>query len=460
MSEKNVTQSILSLIGNTPLLEVTKMDTGLCKLFLKLESSNPGGSIKDRVGLSMIIEAEKEGKLKKGSTIIEATAGNTGLGLALVAAQRGYSLILVIPDKMSQEKINHLRALGAKIVMTRSDVEKGHPEYYQDLAEKIARETPNSFYANQFNNSANPLAHERATAPEIWEQMNHQVDAIVCGVGSGGTITGMSHYFSKVSPQTEFVLADPRGSILADYVSKGSFGAAGSWFVEGIGEDFIPPIVDLSRTKKAYSITDEESFSTCRELLSKEGILAGSSSGTLLTAALRYCKESKTPKRVVTFVCDTGNKYLSKMYNDFWLLDHGLAEVEKFHDLRDLVTRRYNANAVTSIHLEDSLFIAHSRMRIYEYSQLPVVEKNEVVGIIDESDILASIQNGKGFHEKVGNVMSKNIIKLNSKALLKDALDILSKGMVALVYHENVFFGVITKSDLLNYLRKNPNEKI
>lgn len=231
--------TLLDLIGNTPLLQLRSLDAGCCELFVKLESHNPGGSIKDRIGRSMIEAAEHDGKIGPGSTLVEATAGNTGLGLALVAAQKGYKLILVIPDKMSQEKIFHLKALGAKVVMTRSDVGKGHPQYYQDLAEKIAGETANAFYINQFNNPANPLAHETTTGPEIWEQTDHQLDAVVCGVGSGGTITGLSHYFERVAPHVDIVLADPAGSILADYIKTGNIGQAGSWLVEGIGEDFV-----------------------------------------------------------------------------------------------------------------------------------------------------------------------------------------------------------------------------
>lgn len=319
--------TVLDLIGNTPLLKVRKLDTGKCGLFLKLENQNPGGSIKDRIALSMITAAEREGKLRPGSTLVEATAGNTGLGLALVAAQKGYKLALVIPDKMSQEKISHLRALGARIVITRSDVEKGHPEYYQEMAERIAKETPGSFYINQFGNPANPEAHEKTTGPEIWEQMEHKVDAVVCGVGSGGTVTGLSRYFARVSPETEFILADPAGSVLAGYVKDRTLGKAGSWFVEGIGEDFVPSIADLSRVTKAYTIGDAESFAAARELLRAEGVLAGSSSGTLLAAALRYCRESAAPKRVVTIVADSGNKYLSKMFNDNWLADHGFGSI-------------------------------------------------------------------------------------------------------------------------------------
>jgi cystathionine beta-synthase len=233
------TTSVLDLIGNTPLVEVKRMEAGPCRLFLKLEHQNPGGSIKDRIALSMIEDAEREGKIKPGSVIVEATAGNTGLGLALVAALKGYRLLIVVPDKMSQEKIFHLRAMGAEIVMTRSDVQKGHPEYYQDRAAEIARRTPGAFYINQFANAANPRAHEESTGPEIWAQMSHQVDAVVAGVGTGGTISGLARFFAHASPHTEIVLADPEGSVLADYIRTGKIRKdVGSWLVEGIGETF------------------------------------------------------------------------------------------------------------------------------------------------------------------------------------------------------------------------------
>jgi cystathionine beta-synthase len=317
--------AILSLIGDTPLVEITRIDTGLCQLFVKLENQNPTGSIKDRIALSMIEAAERDGKLEPGGTVIEATAGNTGLGLALIAGAKGYRIILVIPDKMSQEKIAHVRALGAEVRLTRSDVTRGHPEYYQDMAARLTAEIPGAFYVNQFGNPANPLAHERGTGPENWEQMGHHLDAVVCGVGSGGTITGLSRFFGRVQPNLEMVLADPAGSILVDYVKTGNIGTAGSWAVEGIGEDFVPDIADLSRVTEAYTIDDAESFATARELLRQEGILGGSSTGTLLAAALRYCRAQTQKKQVVTFVADDGNKYLSKMYNDFWMAEQGFA---------------------------------------------------------------------------------------------------------------------------------------
>src|SRR3982751_4121098 len=239
--------SVLDLIGNTPMVEAQRLDAGQCRLFLKLEKQNPGGSIKDRIALSMIEAAEREKKIEPGSLLVEATAGNTGLGLALVAAQKGYRLLIVVPDKMSQEKIFHLRALGAEVRLTRSDVTKGHPEYYQDMAARIASEIPGAFYVNQFGNPANPRTHEKTTGPEIWEAMGHHLDAVVCGVGSGGTITGLSRFFARVQPNLEMVLADPAATILVDYVKKETLGAAGSWAVEGIGEDFLPDIAGLSR---------------------------------------------------------------------------------------------------------------------------------------------------------------------------------------------------------------------
>jgi cystathionine beta-synthase len=315
----------LDLIGNTPIVEIGCFDTGNSRLFLKLENQNPSGSIKDRIGKSIIESAEARGLLKPGATLIEATAGNTGLGLALVALKKGYKLVLVIPDKMSAEKIAHLKALGAKIVMTRSDVAKGHPEYYQDYALRLSQETENSFFINQFCNLDNPLAHSTTTGPEIWQHMDGKVDAIVVGVGSGGTLRGLTDYFKTLPAPPEFVLADPAGSILADYIMTGKHDEPGSWYVEGIGEDFVPEMCDFSLVKAAYTITDAQAFATIRALLKKEGILAGTSSGVLIAAAVRYAQQQVQSKNIITFVCDTGNKYLSKVFNDDWMRERGFS---------------------------------------------------------------------------------------------------------------------------------------
>jgi cystathionine beta-synthase len=451
-----VFSSVLESIGNTPLIEVKRLDTGRCRLFLKLENQNPGGSIKDRIGRSMIEAAQRDGSLKPGGSLIEATAGNTGLGLALVAAQLGLRLSIVVPDKMAQEKIFHLKALGAEVILTRSDVGKGHPEYYQDMAERIAEET-GAFYVNQFANPANPLAHETTTGPEIWEQMDHDLDAVVCGVGSGGTLTGLSRYFAKVAPKAEMVLADPEGSILAEYVTTGTLSTnVGSWLVEGIGEDFLPPVADLSRVQTAYTIPDREAFLTARELLAKEGILAGSSSGTLMAAALRYCRAQKKPKRVVTFVCDSGNKYLSKMYNDYWMLDQGFVERQRYGDLRDLIARRHAEHAAVIVRPEDTLLVAYGRMKLYDISQIPVLDaEDQPVGIIDESDILlAVVGDDDRFKEPVRGAMTSRVQTIQVNEPMEALLPIFDDGYVAIVVDGDDFLGLITRIDLLNHLRR------
>src|SRR6266849_254470 len=452
---------VLRLIGNTPMIETRRLDTGPCRLFLKLENQNPGGSIKDRIALSMIEAAEHTGQIKPGSLIVEATAGNTGLGLALVAAQKGYRLLIVVPDKMSQEKIFHLKAMGAEVVLTRADVTKGHPDYDQDRAARLAREMPGAFYVNQFANAANPRAHEQTTGPEIWEQMQHALDAMVCGVGTGGTITGLARYFEHASPRTEMILADPQGSVLADYVKTGKLKkAVGSWLVEGIGEDFLPPVCDLSRVKKAYSIPDKEAFLTCRELLKSEGIMAGTSSGTLVAAALRYCREQTEPKRVVTLVCDSGNKYLSKVYNDFWMLDQGFIQRERFGDLRDLIARRHREHAVATVNADEAVLNAYQRMKLYDVSQLPVLKDGKIVGILDEEDILLGVyDNPSHFRRPVSEVMASHLVTVPPDATLEQLMDIVKRGMVSIVVDRDEFLGLITRIDLLNWLRRRATEK-
>jgi cystathionine beta-synthase len=448
--------NVLDLIGNTPLVEAARMDAGPCRLFLKLEHHNPGGSIKDRIARSMIEDAERQGKIKPGSLIVEATAGNTGLGLALVSVLKGYRLLIVVPDKMSQEKIFHLRAMGAEIVMARSDVTKGHPEYYQERAAEIARRTPGAYYIDQFANPANPRAHEETTGPEIWAQMTENVDAVVAGVGTGGTITGLARFFERVSPSTEMVLADPEGSVLANYVKTHKISKdVGSWLVEGIGEDFLPPVCDLSRVKKAYSIPDAEAFGVLRTLLKTEGIMAGTSSGTLIAAALRYCREQTTPKRVVTLVCDSGNKYLSKVYNDYWMLDQGFIKRETYGDLRDLIMRRHKEHAVATVSAEETVNAAYQRMKLYDVSQLPVLKDGRIVGLVTEEDILLRVyEQPEHFREPVTAAMESNLVTLPPGAPVEKLKEIFERGMVAIVVDGDEFLGLITRIDLLNWLRR------
>ncbi len=451
----NVYSNILDMVGKTPMLEVTHIDTGPCRLFLKLELMNPGGSIKDRIGISMIEEAEKRGDIKPGDTLVEATAGNTGLGLALVAAQKDYHLILVLPDKMSQEKIFNLRAMGAEVVLTRSDVARGHPEYYQDLGKSIAEEK-GAYFINQFGNPDNPLAHEHTTAPEILEQMDGNLDAIVLGVGSSGTVSGISRYLAINAPQVDLILADPKGSILAEYVNTGHLSTkTSSWLVEGIGEDFIPDIADFSRVRKAYSISDTESFSAARELLRKEGLLAGSSTGTLVSAALKYCREQTVAKNVVSLACDTGNKYLSKLFNDFWLEDQGFITREQFGDLRDLIGRLHGERATITIGPTDVLTTAHNRLRNAGFSQLPVMDKGELVGVVTEDAIIRHVF-GKPelMNAAVADAMQTAFIQLDKSASVNNLVAMLHVQPYAAIMDGSNFMGLITRSDVLNHLRK------
>ena len=390
-------RSALDLIGNTPLIELRRTDTGCCQLFLKLECQNPGGSIKDRPARRMIAEAERTGRLQPGGTIIEGTAGNTGLGLALIARRKGYRMVVVMPDKMAREKAHHLRALGADIVPSRSDVGKGHPDYYSDLAARLERETPGSLYINQFANPANVAAHETETGPEILAQMDHRIDAFVAGAGTGGTITGVGRALRRVNPDVALILADPVGSVLAPMVREGALPAAvGSWAVEGIGEDYVPPILDLDLVTEAMSVTDAEAFAAARSLLAEEGILVGSSTGALLAAARRWCRRQTRPRRIVTLACDTGHKYLNRMFDEGWLREEGYVEGPARGDLGDLVARRHDAGLAATVPGDAPLATACSRLRDLGGKPLPVLgDGGALLGVIDAPTALEAVRSGR-----------------------------------------------------------------
>ena len=452
----DVSPSLLDLIGNTPMVKLTSFDTGLCELYVKLEFQNPGGSIKDRIALSIIEDAERSGELVSGGTIIEATAGNTGIGLALVGALKGYQVILVIPDKMSREKIFHLEGLGARIVITRSDVPEGHPEYYQDLARQIASVTKDSFLANQFSNPSNPAAHRTQTAPEIWRQMDCNVDAVVTGVGSGGTVTGLAEFLKEKNPSIQMVVADPDGSVVADAVTKGHYNYDGrSWLVEGIGEDFIPDNLNLSLTDDAVVVSDKEAFRALDILLKKEGILGGSSSGTLIAGAVKWCQKQEVAKRVVTFVCDTGNKYLSKAYNKSWLHDNDLSEKTSSGDLSDLINCRADEGEMIAVASSDTLTTAYNRMRSADVSQIPVIDDSNLVGVLDEGDLLMKVSCDQStFVMPVSKFMTTNLVILQKDSTIDEVQRVLAGGKVAIIFDADKFLGFVTKVDLINYFRR------
>lgn len=461
-----VYHGVLDMIGRTPILELAKMfakgpgNPAGCRVFAKMEMMNPAGSIKDRIGLSMIEAAEKAGTLDpKGvpaPTIVEATAGNTGLGLALVAGQKGYRLKVVVPDKMSQEKIQHLRAMGAEVILARSDVQKGHPEYYQEVAAKIASQTPNSLYVNQFGNPDNSRAHYDTTGPEIWEQMQGKVDVFVTGVGSGGTLSGCGKFFREKKPDMQIVLADPAGSMLHPLVNEGKHVTATSWLVEGMGEDFVPDICDIELCNSAVAVTDGEAFIAARELLRLEGVLAGSSTGCLLHAVKVFVAKQSKPLNVVTFCCDTGSKYLSKMFNDFWMIDNGFIQRERKNDLSDLVARRHQDREDYTLEDTDSVKIAIKRMGMYGVSQMVVMDpRDKICGIIDEGDILLAVTHDPtAFDKPVSDFMTRRLETIKPTASVNDLMPIFRADRVAIVVDEKgQYHGLITKFDLISYLR-------
>ncbi len=459
-----VYHSSLEMVGNTPMLELTHLDAGPCRLFVKMENLNPAQSIKDRIGIAMVDAAEKSGaidpKSKTKPTLVEATAGNTGLALALVAGQRGYNLIVVVPDKMSQEKVQHLRSMGAQVRMTRSDVTREHPEYFRNVAEKLSKEIPNSVFINQFANDANWQAHYDTTGPEIWSQLDGRVDAIVVGVGSGGTLTGCARYLREKNPNVRIILADPAGSILAPLANEGKHVEPGAWLIEGMGEDYVPEICDMSLVSEAITVTDRDSFFAARELLMKEGILAGSSAGCLLHAAMQWCRAQTKPLNVVTFVCDTGAKYLSKMFNDYWMIDQGFIHRDRKGDLRDLIARQHSQREDHTVSPETPLRQAVRTMRLYDVSQLAVLEHNpkghdRVVGIIDESDALVALSDHPDCLEKpVSSFMTTRLETIRPSAKVEELLPIFRADRVAIVSDDDGHYhGLITKIDMINYLR-------
>ncbi|MAH88734.1 MAG: cystathionine beta-synthase [Pelagibacterales bacterium] len=446
----------LDLIGNTPMLLVKNLNTGPCNLYLKLESFNLGGSIKDRPAKNMIINAEKKGHLTKGGTIVEATAGNTGIALAIIAIKRGYKVIIVVPDKMTIEKVYHLKALGAEVIVARSDVINGHPEYYLEIAKKIAKEK-NAFYINQFSNKANVNSHVRDLGPEIYRQLNGKIDAFVAGVGTGGTISGIGKFLKSKNRKCELILADPKGSILKDLIKTGKINDnVGSWIVEGIGEDFCPPLLNTNLINHAYSISDYEAINSCNSLLQNEGILAGSSSGTLLAAALKFCKSQKVKKNVVTLVCDAGDKYLRKIYNESWRVKEGFNFKKKNNNLKDIVSNINSSRSIPIINVNSNCSLAFKLMHENALNFILVEsDKKKLLGIITEQNLLEEVSK-TSFKSIIKNRITK-VKKVDYQFSLKKIVSLIKKEKYLFVYESNSFYGVINKTDVLWYLKKKEN---
>jgi cystathionine beta-synthase len=444
-------ETILQSVGHTPLVKLRRMTEGLqATVALKVEAGNPGGSVKDRVALAMIADAERRGLLRTGGTIIEATAGNTGVGLAMVAAVKGYRCIFVLPDKMAAEKIALLKAYGAEVVITPTNVPPDSPESYNGVADRLTREIPGAWRPNQFANMTNPEAHYRTTGPEIWEQTDGKITVFVSGVGTGGTLTGVARYLKEMNPEIKVIGADPDGSVLSGGTPK-------AWKVEGIGEDFVPKTFNGQLVDEWIRIGDMESFQTARMLARREGILCGGSTGTNLAAALRYTRRLGPEHLVVTLGCDTGRNYLSKFFDDAWLAANKLTSADvPAHSIGDLIRRR-GARKLVKILPETTAEQAIGLMEGTGISQLPVITADgKPVGSVQEVTLARLLHDRRDPNTvKVEEVMARPLPTLDMLTHLDEAYRLLLAGYTGvLATDKDQVVDIITRIDLSHYWDK------
>ena len=443
-------ENILQAIGHTPLVRLQRIGADIASpIYVKVEPMNPGGSGKDRVGLLMIEAAEKAGLLKPGSTIIEATAGNTGMGLALVAAVKGYRLIVVMPDKMSGDKISLLRAYGAEVVITATNVPPDSPESYNGVADRLAREIPGAFRPDQFNNPNNPLAHYLSTGPEIWADSAGRVQVFVASMGTGGTISGTARFLKERNPGITIVGADPEGSIL-------SGDAPHAYKVEGIGEDFIPKTFNRQIVDEMVRVSDKESFNTARRLAREEGILAGGSSGTALAAALKYAQRLTEPREIVVLLPDTGRNYISKIFSDEWMQQNGFWQdrVTRPVKIAEVLNQKKVLPSLISVQPQDKLRAAIQLFQQHNISQLPVIENQRVVGSLNEASIMKTLHDGVDLNnQEIRAVMGKPLPVLDENKDIAEAYRLLLGGSPAIVVlRADAPVGLISRFDFINTL--------
>jgi cystathionine beta-synthase len=454
--------SVLALVGHTPIVRLDAVGRGVQpRLLAKLEYLNPGGSVKDRIGLAMIEKAEQEGNLKPGGTIVEPTSGNTGVGLAIAAAQRGYRCIFVMPDKMSQEKISMLRAYGAEVVICPTAVEPDSPESYYSVSDRIAEEIPGGFKPDQYSNMSNPEAHYRVTGPEIWEQTAGELDAIVISVGTGGTISGVGRYFKEHKPDVLIVGADPEGSVYTAQDERDVH----PYLVEGIGKDTWPKTMDPSVVDEWVRVSDRDSFLTARRLAREEGLLVGGSGGTTVWAALELAKHFGPDATILTMIPDSGRSYMSKFYDDNWMLEHGFVErriplptVSEL--LRSKRAEETEMPALVTIAAHQKVGEAIDVMQRYSISQLPVVRDGslaslaDVIGSLQDRDLLDRVfKNPDALHEDVAAAMQPPLAAVDASQTLDEVFATLTgRTNAVVVASDGKPVGVLTRSDLLEYL--------
>jgi cystathionine beta-synthase len=464
-AQRRTCANILQTIGQTPLVQLQRVVSGVGAgtILAKVESFNPGGSVKDRIALSIIEDAEQRGLLKPGGAIVEATSGNTGAGLAVAAAVKGYKCVFVMPDKMSEEKVRYLRALGARVIITPTAVTPDDPRSYYSVARRIVAETPNSILANQYHNPANPAAHYRTTGPEIWEQTAGQVDVWVAGMGTGGTITGAARYLKERNPDLKVVGVDILGSLLYDTWRLGHTPAEPflkTYKIEGIGEDFLPGALDLSLIDEVVQVDDRESFLMARRLVREEGIFCGGSSGSAVAGLFKstIVRALRPAQTAVVLLPDSGDRYLSKLFDDNWMRENGfLSSGWSGSRVADLLDRPDRIELVTA-RSDDRLMAVVALMKEYDISQVPVVDaQGKLAGIVAEVDLLEHLLHGGHAHdpaETIAPIVNPNVVTVNPGASLESVLTNFERGKVVIVVDGDQPIGILTKIDLIDLMAR------
>jgi cystathionine beta-synthase len=451
--------TILQTIGKTPLVRLSRITKNIKGLILaKVEYFNPGGSVKDRIGFSIIEEAEQEGRLKPGGTVVESTSGNTGMGLALAAAVKGYKTVFTLPDKMSMEKIRLLRAFGAEVIVTPTAVPHESPESYTEVAKRIVRETPNSILANQYYNPRNPESHYQTTGPEIWEQTGGQIDYFVCGIGTGGTISGAGKFLKEQNPNIKVIGIDPKGSALREYFyTKKITPILKTYKVEGIGQDYVPGVLHFEYVDEVIEATDKESFLVARRLTREEGLLVGGSSGTAVAGMLKIADRFTDDDVVVVLLPDSGERYLSKIYNDDWMRENGFLTPEKITVRYILQSKGKQAEGLVSIDPITTIRRALDLIKEHDVSQLPVLDRGKPVGAVHDHELMATVMERPTLIDSpVSTVMSPSFPAVNIDSQIDDVIRLMTpkKNYAVLVEDEQRISGILTRYDVIEFMAK------